>query len=119
MKIEEKIKAIADHYGPEVQLMKLIEECAELTAAASKWQVYEAMMDKDHPEEYCRPKQESAEHEIRKELADVLVVARQMLYFMEQRDPALKDSFDEIRYHMKAKCDRQLKRIEEEKSYAN
>ena len=114
MNLQEKIEAIADHYGIGIQLLKLAEECAEYSAAVQKWQVYAnlAYTKKLKVAEHFRTLEDKAKAGCCKELADVLVLARQIEYLM-QTDPEFKDEIERL---MNEKADRQLSRIEEEKN---
>lgn len=112
MNLQEKIQAIADHYGIGIQLLKLAEECAEYSAAVQKWQVYAnlAYTRELKEAEHFRRLEDTAKAGCCKELADVLVLARQIEYLM-QTDPEFKD---EIELLMNEKADRQLARIKDE-----
>lgn len=83
----DKIRYIADHYGKEKQLDMLIEECAELIQAISK---------------YNRGKSFNC---VAEEIADVEIMIEQIKYlFLCGEDVAkIKEQ----------KIDRQIKRIEE------
>lgn len=111
MTLEDKIKTIADHYGVNLQLTKLAEECAEYSAAFHKWTYYTDLKGM-HPAAALlfKEKSDEAGDECLKELADVLVLARQVEHLAEQ-DAVLKQQLDEL---MLAKADRQLVRIQEE-----
>lgn len=111
MKIdEEKLHRIASHYGLEVQLTKLAEECAEYAASQHKVEVYSTMMAIGHSQKYCDAQLEEACEASAKELADVLVVAKQIELLLED-EPELKA---DIQRYMDEKLNRQLKRIKEE-----
>lgn len=113
--MDNRLKQIADFYGIEVQAVKLAEECAEYSAAAIKVNYHVARLEygsytafnSDHIYEELFEAREKGT----KELADVLLVARQMEYLIDQR-PELRTRIDKL---MEAKVERQLKRIEEEK----
>lgn len=83
------IKKLADYYGFTSQADMLVEESAEFTQAVNK-------LRRGHAEAYSN---------IKEELADTLVIALQLRYLLGA------DDIDKI---MRAKIDRQLKRIEEE-----
>lgn len=110
--IQPKIKKIADHYGLDTQLTKLAEECAEYSAACLKWHVYvDLTNNRANPShKYFSELSDKAGSACIAELADVLILARQIEYLMKE-DEALK-IFVEI--DMNKKIDRQLRRIEEE-----
>lgn len=110
--MNDKLKQIADYYGIEIQSVKLAEECAEYSAAGIKALYYmtlsevncSAVFDSDAIyAEHLKARDKSTE-----ELADVLLMARQMEYLIDQRP--------EINKLMEAKIERQLKRMEEEKA---
>ena len=88
---EAAAKIIA-HYGVPHQLVKLCEECAELTQQAAK------CYDKDIP----------YSDDMIEEIADVLVMIEQFKAIMSQPD---RDLLDKI---ITEKLERQLDRIEEE-----
>lgn len=107
--MKDKLILIADHYGLGTQLLKLAEECSEYSAASAKWNVYNRLLSKTGLNRF-KEKRDAAAVDCMKELADVLVLARQVGYLMES-DPDFKTEIEKI---MDAKCDRQLARIEEE-----
>ena len=86
------IKAIADHYGLNNQLMQTAEECAELTQAIMKVFRNGLGEERDH---------------LIEELADVQIMTSQLEYLLG--DSAL----DNVR---EDKISRQLRRIEDAKS---
>ena len=92
---EQKAKChkIADHYGEEHQMLKAVEEMAELTQAILKQRTcewsYTAFVE---------------------ELADVCIMLEQMLYFCKKNHGGSKYLAETI----DAKLTRQLKRMEEE-----
>lgn len=90
--LNESIKAIADNYGLEHQLIKLQEECGELWGAVHEYvkSGYE-MPDCKH---------------LIEEIADVRVMIYQVEYLMKIED--------DVYLEMKAKTDRQLDRMETE-----
>lgn len=83
---------IINHYGAEHQLVKLCEECAELTQQAAK----------------CYGKGIPYSDDMIEEIADVLVMIKQFETVMSQPDRDL------IEDHITYKLYRQLDRIEEE-----
>lgn len=112
VELKEKIEKIADHYGAKIQLLKLAEEAAEYVAAVQKWNIY-IKLQGVHPKakKHFERLEEKAGADCRKELADVLCLARQIEYLIGNETEAkvkLEKAIEE-------KCDRQLKRIEEEK----
>lgn len=84
---------IAEHYGEEHQMLKAVEEMAELTQAILKQRTcewsYTAFVE---------------------ELADVYIMLEQMLYFCEKNHGGSKYLAETI----DAKLNRQLERMEEE-----
>lgn len=109
-------KQIADFYGLEVQTIKLAEECAEFAASSSKVFYYYSLLDDRSStpvsragvrEQFGIAREQNAE-----ELADVLLMARQVEYLLEG-EPELRAKIDKL---MEAKIERQLKRMEEEKA---
>ena len=107
--MKDKLTLIADHYGLGTQLLKLAEECSEYSAASAKWNVYNRLLSKTGRNRF-KEKRDSAAVDCMKELADVLVLARQVEYLMES-DHEFKAEVEKL---MDAKCDRQISRIEEE-----
>lgn len=114
--MNDKLKQIADFYGLEIQVAKLAEECAEFNAAVFKHDYYENLR---HGYSNGRidfaviaKKSIEAHDKMIEELADVLLMARQVEYLLEG-EPELKEKIDK---HMEAKIERQLKRMEEEKA---
>lgn len=109
--MQNKITTIAEHYGMENQLTKMAEECAEYSAAVLKCRFYTDLAQTSRSKmKHFGPKADVAGEEIFKELADVLVLSRQIEYFMDAHPP-FKTRIEEL---MDAKCNRQLRRIEEE-----
>ena len=88
--MDSRIKAIADHYGFTSQANMLTEEAAEFTVAVNK-------LRRGHADAY--------EH-IKEEVADVLVVARQLRYLL---------GYEDIDRIISQKLDRQIRRINDEK----
>lgn len=106
-----KIRLIADHYGTQTQLLKLAEECSEYSAAVQKWQVYRHLESRSmEKRQYFEELKGKAIEGVRKELADVLILARQVQYLIEN-DPELAS---EVKRLMNEKCNRQLNRIDAE-----
>ena len=109
MELQEKIKVIANFYGLDLQIIKLSEEGAELASAVLKRFVDKEKNErvKDYRYDYdgCR----EAHTKIREELADVLLVAKQIEFLME-RSPWFKELITEL---MNEKADRQLQRIKD------
>lgn len=107
--MKDKLTLIADHYGLGTQLLKLAEECSEYSAASAKWNVYNRLLSKTGRNRF-KEKRDAAAVDCMKELADVLVLARQVEYLMES-DPEFKTEVEKL---MDAKCNRQIARIDEE-----
>lgn len=113
MNLNEKIKKIADHYGAYTQSLKLAEECSEFSAAFLKLVYFVERMEgppKDLNPDGLIKRQEEARKRTREELADVLLVARQIEYLLA-KDESWKLEVEAL---IEAKADRQLRRIEEE-----
>lgn len=110
MNLDEKIKAIADHYGIESQLLKLDEECSELAAVHCK-ESYELAYG-GNPKVLKRLSKRRVS-----ETADVLILASQILYLVSLPDN--RGLAKSIGKAMKKKIKRQLRRIEEEQNAEN
>lgn len=114
--MKDREKQIADFYGLEVQAIKLVEECAEFAASSSKVFYYISLLDGTSHAPISRAdvheQFEFAREENAKELADVLLMARQMEYLIDQR-PEFREKINKL---MEAKIERQLKRMEKEKA---
>lgn len=89
--MDNRIKYIADHYGFTSQANMLTEESAEFTVALNK-------LRRGNP---------AAIEDIREEVADVLICAKQLRYLLGTKE------IDQI---IDKKLDRQLERIQNEKS---
>lgn len=114
--MNDREKQIADFYGLEVQAIKLAEECTEFAASSSKVFYYYSLLDDRSStpvsRAIVREQFEIAREQNAEELADVLLMARQVEYLLEG-EPELKEKIDKL---MEAKIERQLKRMEEEKA---
>lgn len=114
--MNDKLKRIADFYGLEIQAAKLAEECAEFAASNSKVFYYYSLLNgmsyTPISKAVVREQFEIVREQNAEELADVLLMARQVEYLLEG-EPELKEKIDK---HMEAKIERQLKRMEEEKA---
>lgn len=109
--MQDKITKIADHYGLDAQLIKMAEECAEYSAAVLKTTFYREQVDQGaEKKRHFGPRVEAASDAMFKELADVMVLCRQIDYFMDIH-PQLKTRIEEL---TEEKCDRQLRRIADE-----
>lgn len=84
-----RIELIAAHYGFTSQANMLTEECAEYMVALNK----------------LRRGKADAYRDIKEEVADVLIVARQLRYLL---------GYEDIDRIINEKLDRQMKRISEE-----
>lgn len=89
VEVEQVLKNIAEHYGYEPQREQFVEECSEAILAVQK----------------CKRGKSGAFENFKEEVADVLIMAEQMRYFIG------KDTVDKI---INAKLTRQLQRIKEE-----
>lgn len=113
-KLETDIETIVKHYGANVQTIKFAEECAEFAAATLKSIGYSQLsLERPEAKGYFDSEWEAASKDQVKEMADVFVLARQFI----QLSSVVPEFKEEIEAHMRAKVDRQLKRIEEEKKY--
>lgn len=113
--MNDKLKRIADFYGLEIQVAKLAEECAEFSAAVFKLDYYEELRHESSARfnlGLIGKKSIEAHKKMIEELADVLLMARQVEYLLEG-EPELRAKIDKL---MEAKIERQLKRREEEKA---
>ena len=112
MNLQEKIEIIADHYCLNIQSLKLAEECAEYAAAIQKGQIYCQLADNSGEKAFCyfNDLADKAGASCRKELADVLVLSRQIEYLMND-EPEFKEEIERL---MNEKANRQLTRIEAE-----
>lgn len=88
--MDERIKKIADHYGFTSQANMLCEESAEYMVALNK-------LRRGKPEAYAN---------VKEEVADIIVVAKQLRYLL---------GADEIDKIISEKLDRQIQRIEAER----
>lgn len=86
---------IADHYGEEHQMLKAVEEMAELTQAIIKTVHGDTSNEWDYPSE----------------LADVLIMVEQLRYMYDKSDGVFDGRVERF---IDAKLSRQLKRMEEE-----
>lgn len=110
MNLHEKLTYIAEHYGLDTQLIKLGEEGAEFAAASLKNIGFVLrMMNGETSPELIKKRQEANAEEI-KELADVLLVSRQIEHLILS-EPAFEKQLTQL---MNEKADRQLSRIKEE-----
>lgn len=114
--MKDREKQIADFYGLEVQAITLAEECAEFAASSSKVFYYYSLLDDGSStpvsRAVVREQFEIAREQNAEELADVLLMARQVEYLLEG-EPELRAKIDKL---METKIERQLKRVEEEKA---
>lgn len=78
--MQDKIEFIADHYGIRNQLIKLVEEMAELTKEITKYLLSDLETDKD----YC------LNATIPSELADIRVLIKQVIYLMDNESYVAK-----------------------------
>lgn len=113
-KLKTDIETIAKHYGPNVQIIKFAEECAEFAAAVLK-NCYYSTLAVEHKEAkgHFDAKWDAASKDSIKEMADVFVLMGQFEHFATTT-PDFKEMLKE---YMDAKVKRQLARIEEEKKY--
>ena len=113
MKLNEKIEAIADKYGLNIQSVKLAEECAEYAAATLKIVYYQLLNDNSLilglDKKIVAEKLDEARGNGTEELADVLLLSRQLEYIINKY-PEARETMDKL---MSEKADRQLERIKE------
>lgn len=89
---------IADHYGEEHQMLKAVEEMAELTQAIIKYL--------DGPAEW---------NDLLGELADVLIMAEQLDYLTQRWiAPLGYEHLSDVGHRISIKLNRQLERMESE-----
>lgn len=112
MNLQEKIQAIADYYGLDTQTTKLAEEGAELSAASLKNVAITIRQENGEGRKSIDQERKEAIAKCQEELADVLLVARQIEYLMLSW-PQYEEQITRI---MNEKADRQLARIKEEQS---
>lgn len=93
--MDERTKVLADYYGINTQLLKLCEECGELTTAAAKFLVA--------PNDVVR---NAISDNLVSELADVFVVCEQIKYLLGLEDRVLQV----VDY----KLGRQIRRMEQD-----
>lgn len=86
---------IADHYGEKHQMLKAVEEMAELIQVIAKTIHGDTLHEWDYPGE----------------LADVLIMTAQLQYMYDKSDGAFDGSVERF---IDAKLNRQLKRMEDE-----
>lgn len=111
MNMQEKIQTLADFYGLKLQICKLGEEGAELGAAVAKKFVQLQTGQLIYKNELVTMRLlESVDEAICEELADVLLVAREIEYLMYEHHPEYAAYIENI---MRQKADRQLERIKE------
>lgn len=110
MNLQEKLQAIANHYGMDLQAIKLAEEGAELAAATLKNVGLMIQQENGEGGESIAQKRAEAMEKTDEEIADVLLVSRQMEYLLLEAP-----EYDEkITRLMNEKADRQLSRIKVE-----
>ena len=113
MELNEKIEAIADKYGLNIQSVKLAEECAEYAAISLKILYYRLLLDHSDrlglDPDIVSQKLDEAREKGTGELTDVLLLSRQVEYFINQHKES-KETIDKL---MSEKADRQLERIKE------
>lgn len=99
---EQKAKCheIADHYGEEHQMLKAVEEMAELSQVLIK-----AMNDPPNDRFYAQ----TLKDELLSELADVIIMTEQLVKFIDDGG-----CIAELHGMIKSKLNRQLERMERE-----
>lgn len=96
--MDERIKVLADYYGVAAQMVKLCEECGELTTAAAKQIAAPNQIMKD-----------ALLDNLVSELADVYVISEQVKYLL-----GLEDRVQRLADY---KINRQLRRLEQDVQY--
>lgn len=91
---------IADHYGEEHQMLKAVEEMAELTQVIIK-------AVNDQPNDKFQA--ETMKDEMLSELADVIIMTEQLVKFVSDND-----CMSDLNGMIKSKLYRQLERMERE-----
>lgn len=113
MNLQEKLEAIADKYGFNIQSVKLAEECAEYAAANLKIVYYQLLNDNSLilglDRKIVAEKLDDVRVKGTEELADVLLLSRQLEYLINKY-PEARETMDKI---MSEKADRQIERIKE------
>ena len=95
---KDKCHEIAEHYGEEHQMLKAVEEMAELTQAIMKYL--------DGPAEW---------NALIEELADVLIMAEQLDYLTQKWVvPLGYEHLSDVGHRISIKLNRQLERMERE-----
>lgn len=102
MNDEQKAKChkIAEHYGEKHQMLKAVEEMAELAQVIIK-AVNDPPNDKSQAE--------MMKDEMLSELADVIIMTEQLVKYIDDNE-----CFDILNDEIDTKLDRQLKRMEDE-----
>lgn len=109
MNFQEKIQALAEFYGLKLQISKLGEEGAELGAVIAKKFVQLQTGQLIYKDELVTMRLlDQVDGAICEELADVLLVAREIEYLMYTHHPEYAEYIENI---MRQKADRQLERI--------
>lgn len=109
MNMQEKIQSLADFYGLKLQICKLGEEGAELGAAVAKKFVKLQTGQLIYKDPYLTTRLlEECDTKVFEELADVLLVSREIEYLMYEHHPEFAEYIENI---MRQKADRQLERI--------
>jgi NTP pyrophosphatase (non-canonical NTP hydrolase) len=94
---KEKCHNIAEHYGEEHQMLKAVEEMAELTQAIMKYL--------DNPAEW---------DSLIDELADVNIMIEQLNHIVSKRNEPGYDALLDMYHRITMKLNRQLERMERE-----
>lgn len=113
MEMNEKVEAIAEKYGINIQSVKLAEECAEYAAAMLKIVYYQLLNDDRRilglDKEVIEKKLNEARERGTEEMADVLLLSRQIEHIINKY-PEARETVDKL---MSEKADRQIERIKE------
>lgn len=112
MELQEKIKAIADHYGFDIQILRLAEECSGYSSTINKLRVCIACTDVNTGKTKRKFKrlENVYSDDCRKQLAVLLVITRQIEYLIKN-DQSFNEEIERL---MHDKANKQLKQIEDE-----
>lgn len=115
--LDDKKRRIAIHYGYMHQKHKLLEECSELLEAYVKEEKAISDLCEAFPDEMpeAKEKLEAAIKHSEEELADVLIMAKQ-IDFLLNTSSGLKQLKERIYQTMNEKLDRELERINKKKT---
>lgn len=99
--MNEQIKAIADFYGLDPQLLKLVEEMSELTKEITKYLLSDSDTDKDYYYNATIPS----------EIADVGLVIKQVMYLMDNESYVAKTEEYKVKRQLRRMVDGTISEI--------